>query len=636
MSLIFIPEETRVVLIGCSNFLEDTTLMPIKPIEANLSELKTIFSDNNIFNGIPEENITIVQNEKDYEIVTKVEEYSQLATDTLIVYYAGHGEREKGKVLYLTATNTRKDRLNSTAIEFERLNKIIQASKAPKKFIILDCCYSGLAAMNTEYKPLLEEELEDIQGTYIITSSPSTLMSYFHEREPYTFFTSELIHVLRNGVDNNAPFIEIGEIYEKIKANAKRKNNPLPMQKNTLNASGKVYFANNYRHIDYSKKVNDADGLLRVDEFESAFDLYKNIILEFNAYNNEDVESKMKSIDLIKNAERAFEQNKYEVANRALNSALKILAITEFKTGKILNEREKTYSLTSLMESKLREELKIYLTPLIRKDLEEELAGNPDLLEQKFREKLEQEYKIKTVGIERELRQKISQEYKDALRGNVVSKILLIVSANPIDTSRLRIDEEIREITAILKYNNNYQLMTSLATKANEIDHIILEITPEILHINVHAHPFSDQDGNNIASFCFEDDQGRAILINGKRLVDFIKIFPSIKLALMNTCHSAETAYQLSEFIPYTIGFLDAVDDKMCVSFAKSFYKALSSKEDIEFAYSFAVKACNLTNELDSKPILYKQENYTGKQKSNREKSINLSLDNHGDITNER
>ena len=74
----------------------------------------------------------------------------------------------------------------------------------------------------------------------------------------------------------------------------------------------------------------------------------------------------------------------------------------------------------------------------------------------------------------------------------------------------------------------------------------------------------------------------------------------------------------------------------MCVSFAKSFYKALSSKEDIEFAYSFAVKACNLTNELDSKPILYKQENYTGKQKSNREKSINLSLDNHGDITNER
>lgn len=120
MSLAFIPEETRVILIGCSNFLEDSTLKPIKPIEANLSELKNIFSDKNIFNGIPEENITTIQNEKDYEILNKVEEVSQLVSDTLVVYYAGHGEREKGKTLYLTATNTRKDRLISTAIEFER------------------------------------------------------------------------------------------------------------------------------------------------------------------------------------------------------------------------------------------------------------------------------------------------------------------------------------------------------------------------------------------------------------------------------------------------------------------------------------------------------------------------------------
>ncbi len=368
MSLAFIPEETVVLLIGSSNFLEDNTLKPIKPIEANLTELRNIFSDKNIFNGIPEENIITIQNKKDYEILEKVEDCSQLASDTFVVYYAGHGEREKGKTLYLTATNTRKDRLISTAIEFERLSKIIQASKASKKFIILDCCYSGLAALNSDVQPLLEEELKDINGTYIITSSPSNMVSYFHESETYTFFTSELIHVLKNGVDNNAPFIEIGEIYEYIKSNTKKKNYPSPMQKNTLNASGKVYFANNYKHIDYSKRVNDADILLRADEFDSAFDSYKSIITEFSTYNNENVELKMKSIDLIRNAERSFEQRKYEIADKGLNNALEKLASIEFKVGKVVNERRKIYSLTSSTESKLREELKDYLGKRLGKE----------------------------------------------------------------------------------------------------------------------------------------------------------------------------------------------------------------------------------------------------------------------------
>lgn len=352
MSLVFIPEETLIILIGCSDFPEDSSLKPIKPIGANLSKLRSIFSDINTFNGIPEKNITVIQNEKNYEILNKVEELSQLDSDALVVYYAGHGEREKGRTLYLTATNTRKDRLISTAIEFERLNKIIQASKATKKFLILDCCYSGLAALGTDNEPLLEEELTNITGTYIITSSPSNMVSYFHENEEYTFFSSELINLLTSGLDNNAPFIEIGEVFEYIKSNSRRKNHPLPMQKNTLNASGKVYFANNYRYLDYSKKVNSADDLLRSDEFDSAFATYKKIITEFSSYNNESIELKMNSIELIKNSEILFEQNKYEVANKNLSGALEMLESIEFNIGKILCERKKVYSSTALMESK--------------------------------------------------------------------------------------------------------------------------------------------------------------------------------------------------------------------------------------------------------------------------------------------
>jgi FtsZ-binding cell division protein ZapB len=254
MSLVFIPEQTKVVLIGTSEFPEDGNLKSIKPIEANISKLGELFSNENIF-GIDKTNVVSLLNKKDYEILEELENQAQQAIDTLIIYYAGHGEREKGKTLYLTATNTKKERLISTAIEFERFNKIIQSSKAKKKFLILDCCYSGLAALNSDNNPFFENELEDVQGTYIITSSPSNSVSFFHDNSTYTFFTSEFISILENGLDSQTAFIELGEMYNIIGQNLKRKSCPSPMQKNTLSGSnGQLFFANNFKYLEYSKK----------------------------------------------------------------------------------------------------------------------------------------------------------------------------------------------------------------------------------------------------------------------------------------------------------------------------------------------------------------------------------------------
>lgn len=608
MSLVLIPEETKVILVGCSNFLEDNTLNQIKPIEANLAALKDIFTDKNIFNGIPDGNIVTILNKNDYEIMREVEEIAQTASDTLIVYYAGHGEREKGRTLYLTATNTKRDRLISTAIEFERLNKVIQISKASKKFLILDCCYSGLAALNADNDPLQEEDFRDIKGTYILTSSPSNMVSYFHKNENYTFFTLELINILRNGIENNTPFIEIGEIYEHIKSNLKKKNFPGPMQKNTLNASGKIYFANNYKHIDYSKKVSIADTLLREDEFTLALEKYKTLIDEFRTYNNENIELKVKSILAIQSAETLFNQSKYETANKQLISANEILESIEFKTGKIFDERKKIYSLIASTESKLKEDIKNYLEPLIRKEMENEFLREPNLIEYKLREQLEQEYRIKATGLEQELRQKIYQEYKDSLQGNLNGRRLLIVASNPINTAQLRIDEEIREIYSALKHNNTYLIFPALATKANELDQILLEINPEILHVTAHV--------SLAGEFYFEDMRGQSVPINGRDFVNLIKMFSSIKIALINTCYAEEIAYLLSEYVPYVISFAGAVTDLTSISFAKSFYKAFASRGDVQFAFDFATTTCNLVYNRDERPVLFKQEDFMKKKQS--------------------
>jgi hypothetical protein len=74
----------------------------------------------------------------------------------------------------------------------------------------------------------------------------------------------------------------------------------------------------------------------------------------------------------------------------------------------------------------------------------------------------------------------------------------------------------------------------------------------------------------------------------------------------------------------------------VCIAFAKSFYIALLSKEDIEFAYHFAITACNLKYDRESKPIMHKQENFAKKHAERKAKSANFNLVDQGDVANER
>ncbi|MFE7215709.1 caspase family protein [Streptomyces sp. NPDC057611] len=62
--------------------------------------------------------------------------------DTLLFYYSGHGRSRNGQ-LYLCASNTKVQRLPSTAVGTATLTDIIDASFAQVKIIVLDCCHSG-------------------------------------------------------------------------------------------------------------------------------------------------------------------------------------------------------------------------------------------------------------------------------------------------------------------------------------------------------------------------------------------------------------------------------------------------------------------------------------------------------------
>lgn len=64
------------------------------------------------------------------------------ADDVLLLYYSGHG-RSLSQELFLCASNTRTNRLESSAVASSTLSRIMTRSFAQVKIVILDCCHSG-------------------------------------------------------------------------------------------------------------------------------------------------------------------------------------------------------------------------------------------------------------------------------------------------------------------------------------------------------------------------------------------------------------------------------------------------------------------------------------------------------------
>lgn len=69
-------------------------------------------------------------------------------------------------------------------------------------------------------------------------------------------------------------------------------------------------------------------------------------------------------------------------------------------------------------------------------------------------------------------------------------KKILILSANPKNTDKLRLDQEVREIKAALKRANNreqFEIVTSEAIRVEDLRRALLEHQPAIVHFSGHG-----------------------------------------------------------------------------------------------------------------------------------------------------
>jgi hypothetical protein len=166
---------------------------------------------------------------------------------------------------------------------------------------------------------------------------------------------------------------------------------------------------------------------------------------------------------------------------------------------------------------------------------------------------------------------------------NTTTKIL-VLTANPKSISRLRLDEEVRDIQMGLqrsKLRDRFELITRWAVRPRDIQRAMLDVQPHIVHFSGHG---AGEEG-----LIFEDETGSPQLVDGEALARLFDLFSArLKCVILNGCYSEIQAKSISVYIDYVIGMKREISDLAAIEFAVGFYDALGAGQSVEFAYKLA------------------------------------------------
>lgn len=198
--------------------------------------------------------------------------------------------------------------------------------------------------------------------------------------------------------------------------------------------------------------------------------------------------------------------------------------------------------------------------------------------------------------------------------GSVVKKIL-ILSANPKNTSLLRLDEEVRSIQTGLeraKKRDQFEVISKWAVRADDLRRALLDEEPEIVHFCGH--------GMGIEGLVLEDNFGEMQLVSSESLAHLFKLFgDKIECVVLNACYSKAQAEAMYEYIGCVVGMGQEIGDAAAIRFAVGFYDALGAGRGYDDAFEFGCNSIDLAGIPEvSTPVLKLRKNSTNNGTSSR------------------
>ncbi|MFE5029242.1 caspase domain-containing protein [Streptomyces sp. NPDC056656] len=230
------------MLIGASRY---THLESLPAVANNLTALAQELSGPRSWGLSDGRCIVVAEPVSAPQVLDVVESAAAMATDTLLVYYAGHGLQTQDGELYLSVSGSVPQRAD-TGLQYDHLRKMLLRSRAERHVVVLDCCFSGKALGVMSGLDGLVEHVE-IEGSYVMTASPGYKQALAPPGDTYTAFTGELINVLKAGIPGGPALLDFDAVYGHVRRVLTAKGRPAP-QKRGGNTAGQLVFCRNRSH----------------------------------------------------------------------------------------------------------------------------------------------------------------------------------------------------------------------------------------------------------------------------------------------------------------------------------------------------------------------------------------------------
>jgi hypothetical protein len=172
---------------------------------------------------------------------------------------------------------------------------------------------------------------------------------------------------------------------------------------------------------------------------------------------------------------------------------------------------------------------------------------------------------------------------------------VLILAANPSDTSRLALDEEWRAIEQRVRgaAPGALDIVYAPAVRADEIAQALQRYTPAVVHFSGH--------GSREGELLLPDASGRAspaTVESVTRLFQALAPEVPVRCVVLNACYSEALARALAPHVECVIGAPAALPDKLALAFAAAFYEALAFGRSLRVAFDVALAQVALTPNL--------------------------------------
>lgn len=211
--------------------------------------------------------VRVVRDEPAHVIEGEIEELFSEARpdDVLLVHFSCHGLKSESGELYFAARNTRPNRLGSTAVAADFVQRCMRSSRSRSIVLLLDCCYGGAFSQGVRVRAAGDVNVLDSfsggrlgggRGRAVITASSA--MEYAFEGDQLTddhsprpsMFTSALVEGLATGdADRDEDgWVSLNELYDYVFDHV-REQNPNQTPSRDVEMQGELYLARRSRPV---------------------------------------------------------------------------------------------------------------------------------------------------------------------------------------------------------------------------------------------------------------------------------------------------------------------------------------------------------------------------------------------------